>query len=283
MNFGRPALVLFMLFAGMNLTGPNPLLGFMSASVLGLVVGLLWRSDVSPVFVVVCAMQWLQVSVQLLFCQVTGSPVEQSGAYGGDVGMAIALSLMSVVALAIGFRSGLGAASSLSAREVVREVTARPEFHWPRAYALMLGVALLTQSALLHGNPGLTQILFAIAGLKWAYFFIFTVAASQSRGSVRWLWLMAFAFELALGSVGFLSNFRTALFYALMGYMAAGAQINGRRLVGMTAGVTTIVLLGMVWTAIKTEQRAYYVTAISEGGVTSGFGSRFGNTLSLVA
>lgn len=238
------------------LTGVNSLLGLLAVSVLGLGIRVLWRPGLSPIFVFIFGYQWLQASTKIFQANLQGLTVEELAAFGGDVPMAIALSLVGLVFLLVGIRSGLGRETGWQAKALDAELRSKPTMFWFRCYAVALVAALMIQSVT-YVIPALSQPLLALASLKWAFFWILTHVAVSRGGRVRWLWLLAFVLEFALGIGGYFSSFKTVVFFAIFGVLSSGVRITGARLLGLAILGALTLVLGITWTAIKQEQRSF--------------------------
>ncbi len=230
----------------------------MAIVVLLLGLWLLWVPGQSPVFIFIFCFQWLQASSNIFHSNLLGVPVDELSTFGGDVSLAIALSLAGLAVLALGIRLGVGPATRTQDSEVVTALAAvwdKPPGFWLRCYAVAFVVALAAQSVA-YVVPALSQSFLALAGLKFAFYWILTHVAFSRPGPERQLWLLVFFVELGLG-FGFFSGFKTVLFFTAFGMLSAGGKMTGQRLLGLVSIVALTLLLGLGWTAIKTEQRSF--------------------------
>lgn len=236
--------------------GPNFLLSLFGAIVLLAGVHLLWRPGESPIFLLVFGYQWLQASIKTLQASIVGSNLNELSNYGGDIETASYLSLLGLLFLAIGMRWGAGrrlpgvsqAASELALRYGM--------VSWFKLYLLSFGVAALALVATRQA-PALAQLLLALAGFKWAFFFMLTYAAFLRPFSERRLWLLAFSLEFMLGFGGFFSGFTKVLLFSLMGVMAAGVRITQGKVFALSVLCTLCLAFGLLWTAVKVEYRDF--------------------------
>ena len=88
--------------------GVNNLLALFALAVLLFVSWLLWRPRESPVLLFVVVYQWLQASIKIFHANWIGVDISNFASYGGDIELAIELSLVGIVVLAIGMRLGAG-------------------------------------------------------------------------------------------------------------------------------------------------------------------------------
>ena len=89
--------------------GVNNMLALFALAVFLFVSWLLWRPRESPVLLFVVVYQWLQASIKIFHANWIGVDISNFASYGGDIELAIELSLVGIVVLAIGMRLGAGA------------------------------------------------------------------------------------------------------------------------------------------------------------------------------
>lgn len=239
------------------MSGTNDLLGGLAVVVLALGVFVLWRPDVSPVFMFVFVYQWMQASMKIFQADILGVPIDEVAQFGGNLELATALSLAGLAALAIGMRMGLRSASTGVASTF--RLDDKPPLYWFWTYAVAFAVAFASQQ-LAYAVPGLSQPLLALASLKWAFYWLLAHVAITRGGIVRWLWAGAFVVELGLGVTGYFSDFKTVLFFTLFALLSSGIRISGVRLLGMTVLFLVAACMAIAWTAIKVEQRRFLST-----------------------
>src|SRR5262249_17785276 len=105
--------------------------------------------------------------------------------------------------------------------------------------------------------PGLTQSVLALAGMRWAFFFMLAVACfAQGRG-LSGLFLGAFLLELGAGIGTYFADFRTVFIISFFAALASGTRISSRALLGASVLATLAVALAIVWTAVKGEYRSF--------------------------
>ena len=236
--------------------GPNFLLSLFGAIVLLAGVHLLWRPGESPIFLWVFAYQWLQASIKTLQANTAGLNLSALANYGGDIETASYLSLLGLLLLAIGMHWGAGrqfAGPSQAAGELARR---HSMVKWFKLYVLAFGVSSLALVAA-RQVPALAQPLLALAGFKWAFFFMLTYAAFVRPFSERRLWLLAFVLEFLLGFGGYFSGFTKVLFFSLMGVFAAGVRFKPGKVFALTVLGTMCLAFGILWTAVKVEYRSF--------------------------
>lgn len=236
--------------------GPNFLLSLFGAFVLLAGVYLLWRPGESPIFLLVFAYQWLQASIKTFRANINGLHLNAMADYGGNIEAASYLSLLGLLVLSIGMRWGAGrqfAGPAKAARDLALH---HGMAKWFKLYLLAFAVASLALMAA-PKVPALAQPLLALAGFKWAFFFMLTYAAFLRPLAQRRLWLLVFLLEFLLGFGGYFSGFTKVLFFSLMGVLAAGVHLTPRKVFALTILGTLSLVLGILWTAVKVEYRDF--------------------------
>lgn len=256
MRSNLPWLALILAAASLAALTQNTSLTILSIVTLG--VGLLLLRSVlfPPVLVFVFAYQWLQSSTKVLEANLAGSTLNDYVDFAGDVERATVLSLLGLTSLVLGMWLALRKPAVLKVPAAVILVKDRPASFWLWSYLVASAVAMVC--LVLSGPIGaLRQPLLAMAALKWAFFLLFTQAAFRKRGGIRAVWMLAFLFEVGLGTIGFFSDFKQVLFFTVFGVMSAGLRMSRGRLLGLVGIGMLAVIMATGWTAIKTEQRRF--------------------------
>ena len=246
--------------------GPNALLAVLAIAVLLSGVFLLWRPGESPILLFVFCYQWLQASIRVFHANWRGVDVTELAHYGGDVQLATVLSLLGLLALALGLR--LGAGPWRSQDGTLARITASrfaPQY-WFRLYVGAFLVATFAQSVAWVSQP-----LLALASLKWAFYWMLAYATFAQSGTSRLYWLFALALELILGVGGYFADFKTPLIFTLLAAMTARVRLSlGRYLGLLTLGAVTLTF-SLAWTAVKVDYRSFVSGDANAQIVTVGY------------
>jgi len=259
-----PLLVAVASACGMLVGGgePNGLLALIAVSVLTAGCWLLWRPGESPILLFVFCYQWLQASVKIFHANWRGVEVGALAEVGGDLAGAITVNLVGLLVLAIGMRLGVGAWSPWVG-EIAKTVARRHGIlSWFKLYVAVWILANVAQS-FAWALPGISQPIFALATVKWAFFWMLTYATFVQPGANRLWWLLAFGAELAMSVGGFFSDFKTVFVYTLLAVAASGFRLSLRRALMLSCLVAGVLSLSLVWTAVKPEYRKF----VSEGEI----------------
>jgi hypothetical protein len=252
----------------MGLVTPNPALTCASIAVFFTLLGLLWRPGEPPVLLFVMVYQWLQASILVFSADLQWLPLRdidlsnitlQRQVGNLNVGPATWLSLVGVLGVAAGARMVIGRPSRIAIpglMESIAHISLRRAF--AACLATMAAASLLSEVAYLTG--GFAQVLLALANIHWVFVFVYTYAVlCQRRGVTLLLFLLAV--ELAIGFLGFFSEFKTVLIVMLLAAVAAPSAPRDIKAWFAGVAITLMLLLGIVWSSIKLEYREF----ISQG------------------
>lgn len=243
--------------AVLGLLTTNGLLTAASLLVLGVAIVLLWRPGEPPVLLFAVGYQWAQVTAKVFHADLFGVPIEAISASQASIRLATWLSLLGLVVLAAGMRLGLRKLPIQGKRLGIGAA----DFSISRAFWLYAGAAVVSTVVLAFAWSigSLTQILLGLADLKWAAFFVLAYLVFQRREGFLFL-AVAFGIELVQG-VGFFSDFKTVFFVTLLAAFATRVRLTFGTVLGGTAVLALLLVMGAAWTVVKPEFRS----AISEG------------------
>ena len=263
--------------------GSNTMLGLGAAVLLLIGSALLYRPGESPVLLFIFGYQWLQVSAVIYHANWLGMSIDEYSIFTGlDMETAAALSLLGLLLLALGMRSGAGPYKPGDAERTRSMASHYPTRRWFLLYiAAWLG-ATVVQSAT-WVIPGLSQPLLALANLKWAFFLILTYAVFASPRGQKLYWLAAFGLELVMSLGGFFSDFKTVFFFSIFGIVAAQVKIAPRTYAAMGALMAVLMVFAVAWTEIKPVYRDFVSGGTGQQVVTVDFNARIGKLSELVA
>jgi len=250
----------------------NPELSVAAVLLLAWFFLLLWRTGEPPILLLALGFQWLQVTAKLVHANIVGAPVQALSEFGGDVEMAIWLSMGALAVLALGMRIAL--IRLMPTDPTVAHDQARL-FSVNRLWMLYLAsvpVSLMIVS-MSWAIPGGTQVALALSDIRWVVFFALAYATLVKMQRLHLL-LIAFSIELALGVGGFFADFKTVFFVTIIAYIAAGRRLTGTQLAVALSMVSMLFMLSLVWTAIKIEYRDYLSGGQLAQVVTRGYMER---------
>lgn len=245
------AVVLFVL----SLASANPLLTIGSLVLLALLVRLLWRPGEPPALLFAMGYHWMQASILVLYADFDGQPLDVLG-YGARVETATWLTLAGVLAVALGMRLGVGRNYGEVARASVVRIASLLSVR--RLFvASLAGIALsMVASRFAYVIPGLVQPILALTLLRWVVEFVFAYTVlAQHRGFG--LLALVFVVEVAIGFLGFFSDFKTVLIVMLLAALTSPGALRGVRLRTAILIGLVVLSLGILWTGVKAEYREF--------------------------
>jgi hypothetical protein len=251
----RPLWAVVVVLAAIAPLSANPWPTAAAALLLAWLFALLLRPGETPILLLAGGFQWLQVCAKLLKANALGIPLEELGQQGSDLQQATWLGLASVAVLVGGMRLALGPYRPQEAqRNRLQGLEYSPRrvakvYAWAVALSLVVGFAA-------YLVPGLTQLALALAGAKWAAYFILAYVCFLKTSRIGLL-VAAFVVEFALGFGGYFADFRLVFFVTLLALVSAGLKLTFKRSV-VIGGIGLLLLaISLAWTAVKIEYRAY--------------------------
>jgi len=263
-------------------TGPNWPLALLATSVVMLGIWLLWRPGEAPILVFVFLFAWLQAGIHLYVANIKGVGVEELNQFSGDTNLAIFLSLLACLVLALGLHMGAGSWRSdggALARLVAQTV---PLHRWFMLYLVALGISsVLTGMAWSFG--GLAQIILALANLKWAFYLMLAYASFVSQRSEWKYLLVAFGIELTLGFGGYFSGFKTVFFLTFLALAGSGFRVTPKQSMVLALVAGLLLTIGAVWSEVKMDYRQFVSGYSGHQVVVASSSERYKKLIDLVS
>ncbi len=234
----------------------NPLLTPCCVITLPILATLLWFKGEPPVLLFACSMQWVQASAAVFYTNFKGDSLSVEWDIGGSAFVeATWLSLLGVLVLAIGMRLALIRRKANVAEKVEREwQSLRPGRIFIVYLIAFVVFSLLGRIA--FRIPGLTQPLLATMTIKWVLIFLLAYSVLMQRRLYALLAVVV-GIELFVGLLGYFSTFKHVLFLLLVVLPSVRYFFHGRRLVQFSLVAVAMVILAIVWTAIKSDYREF--------------------------
>lgn len=258
----------------------NPVLTPVAIAVLSLVCVLLWRPGEPPALLFACAMQWLQAAAAIFYANFYRVSLTQ--AFGGDeLSRATWLSLIGVLALACGMRLGLLRLRPSCGEELEKRTGEVNVVNAFAAHIFTFALALVAV-ALATRIPGLSQGLRYIGTVKWIFLFILASAVLQQRRGY-FLLTISMLLEVSMGLIGFFASFKEVFFVLLMAVLTSSVSLKGRRLLLSITVALILVVLGSLWTTVKTDYREFLNQGLRSQEVLVPVDERVGKLQDLVS
>ncbi len=248
--------VLLAILGVMSFVGPNTSLALYACFVLGVGVALLRRPGEPPILMFIFLYQWIQAAIGPFYGNLRGVSLDTLVPFRGQNNLADFLQLTSLLVLAVAIRFAAGRSFPGLFLRVQAFVAARPLRFWLRIF---IGAWIFSAAceSLAWRSGGLEQVLLVFAQVKWAAFVLLTMATFAVPGRKKTIWTAIFLIQFALSIGGFFSNFKDVFFYALIGLAASNVRLKARVILPGALLAVVLLFLGIVWTAIKGEYRAF--------------------------
>lgn len=103
---------------------------------------------------------------------------------------------------------------------------------------------------------GLTQIIFSIVKIKWFFYLLFGFQVVIKKRMIR-EFLIFTGLEFALGFFSYFSDFKTVFFFLACLALTFLVRVSLKQLVYAVVSLIILVFMGITWTGIKGEYRAF--------------------------
>jgi hypothetical protein len=233
----------------------NPLISPCAIIALPLLAFFLWRHGEAPVLLFACAFQWLQATAAIFYTN--HFDISLNEAFGiENVTFASWLSIAAVLVLAFGIRCGFVGAGPSRGDDLAREAADlsvnRIGVVWFVSFVIAAGL-----DSIAFQLPSVTQPILAVASLKWVSVFLlcYTVIHHQRGYGIL---LLCIGLEFASGLLGAaFANFKSVFFVLVVATMSSPLALRGRRLYAAVACFVFLFIIGIMWSSIKMDYRAF--------------------------
>ncbi len=238
------------------MVGPNTELALYACFVLGLGTFLLWRPGEPPILLLIFIYQWIQAGIGLFYGNLRGLSLNSLVDFRGRDDMAVFLMLTGLLVLSLTIHFMVGPVIRGLFPRVRAFVATRPLRFWLRLFVGAWVFSVICASIALRSG-GLAQVFTNLANVQFPAFLLLTLAtfAVPNRSKIPWLLVFGFLFAISIG--GYFASFKAVFLYALIGLVASKVRINVRALVPVALLACVLIFLGLIWTAIKGEYRAF--------------------------
>ena len=238
------------------IAGPNMGIAVYACFILGVGTSLLWRPGEPPILFFVFIYQWMQVAVGAFYANLRGLPIGELSKIHGRHEAAVFLLLTGLLVLTFTIRITCGPVIRGLLPRVQIFVNARPSHYW---LWLFLGAWLFSDICIFASGAsgGLRQVLLSLGDIQWVAFMLLTLATFSVPNRPKLPWLLVFGFEFAISLGGYFSGFKDVFFYALIGLIASNVRFKARVLIPVASLAGILLFLALIWSAIKTDYRAF--------------------------
>ncbi|GAA4854107.1 hypothetical protein GCM10023332_01700 [Luteimonas vadosa] len=252
---GLGIVVIAVLCALVSAFTANPGLTLASLVLAPALVLMLWRPGEPPVLLYAMGYHWLQASILVFYANVIGQRLADLS-YDSRLEAATWLTLAGVFAIAIGARMGMGPRYAPVAQASVSSIAGQLSLRrlFVACLLAIAGSTLLTRVA--YVVPGLIQPILALSLLRWVMVYLFTFCVLNRRQGFGML-AVVFAIEVVVGFLGFFSDFKTVVIVMMLAALTSSSSLRDMRLKTVAALAAAVLFLGLTWTAIKSDYRAF--------------------------
>ena len=243
-----------LLFAFGN--GPNFLLALLACVVLAIGGYLFWRPIEKGVLFAFFAYQWAEVFTTIADSNLRGLALTEYLYQYPRIEDAAFLALIGLVFQAIGMRVGAGRSRVTDYADLCRHVYNVPPKTWLYLHLIVSGVSIAALE-IAKLIPGFSQPLLALAYLRWCTFVILTIVTFMRAANLRPIWLLIFIVEFFAALGGYFSSFKLVFVYTLIALVIINVRVTIRHALGSLAAVMMMLAVGIYWTAIKPQYRAF--------------------------
>lgn len=104
--------------------------------------------------------------------------------------------------------------------------------------------------------PGLSQVIFSILNVKWFFFLLFGYQVILKKQMIKQFVIVS-ALEFILGFLSYFSDFKTVFFFLAFLALSFIIYIRFKQVMVAIVAIIGIMFLGIKWTEIKGEYRAF--------------------------
>ncbi len=243
-----------------------------AAMVLALIGGLLLRPEVVPVVPLALGYQWLQTSVATIYANSLGISLHdlivvgavENATFLGHAALAIAAAICAFVLPRWAPVDPAGLRESLARAYV-------PNLFKAYGVALMVSVPA---DVVIGVVSQLAQMVQGLEALRFALLVTAISAALVQRKYATWV-MAVIGLEVVIGLSGFFASFALPLLYALLAFVSVFTFLRANQRAAALGLSLVLVVLGVMWNAVKNDYRREVSGYSGEQVVTVGLGERY--------
>jgi hypothetical protein len=236
----------------------NPNETFLGFLIWPLLFSLLWRPGEPPVLLFAATFQAIQVFTPIIIANLAGESLQQNLQSQLDISTAFYLGILSILVLAYGMNLGSSNLTKYSSYWHTQMDESGSNLNIYRLALAYVGTFVFSSAVnfISFSESGLTQLLLAIASLRW--FVVFLIAWSGFRyRQFRILAICVGIAEILIGITGFFSGFKTVLFLMLVVYGGTSTRVSRLLRPQVLILLSLILILTTYWQGIKSDYRNY--------------------------
>lgn len=232
----------------------NPFLSLASLLTLVTVVNLLWRKNIPNVILFLGLFHWVQISSAIFLGNFTGEYVDDYF-FTENQDTAIYLSLLGLVFMTLIFSAWLNKFRHITPK-FIYDASTRISFRKIIIVYLLFFAFHGVLRRFSWSVPGLTQLLFALADLRWSFFVIICWHVLINKSNYKTLAFFSIM-EFVSGLGGYFSSFKIVLIYLIIVGLSFFPKVRFKYVIVIFPIIFTLFQLMTSWTAIKYNYRIY--------------------------
>lgn len=247
---GAKAAFILLLFGQLFLD--NGLYLFVGLAVLGFCLYYLQQPLKPSVFTIIFIYHFIQVSANVWLSNYLGKDLNFRSDHMDTATIFSYVGLVFLFGPIIYYQQRIPALSLTGLRKHALKLSTKKSF---RAYVIAFFVANFL-GGVAFVIPGLAQMIFSVMSIKWFFFLLFGYQVFLKKEMVKYFVIVA-SLEFLLGFISYFSDFKTVFFF--LGFLAVAfiIKINFKQVLVASVGLVLLVFLGIKWTEIKDQYRAF--------------------------
>jgi hypothetical protein len=216
-----------------------------------ILVGLVDLPRMPSIVVYYLLWMWVQAATRVLIAALDAESLGD-GPYGQDIYRAFWYAMASLIILAVAFRICLGGLTLPSDDQL------DAHRRWPPILLFYLYLATAALSFILGPLSALSmaiaQPLITLGFLKYVVMFMLFAAVLSTGNGIKLL-LAVMLLEVITGFSGLFSGFKTVFIVLLLAGLSLRIALRNTNILGGIATLVVLFVLGVFWTAVKSEYR----------------------------
>lgn len=229
----------------------NSLLTLFSLVVLIVSFNLVSRKNQPPIFPFIIIYHWFQISIKIFHANFLGVDINEI-ALSNSTDLATYLSLFGLLSLSLGIYIIIRKIRNIDLNQYknyIEKLSLKKIF---KLYIVVFFIYILLKGVMFV-FPSLTQIINGIVKIKLILiFFFFLISFTKKEYKLMSFILLS---ETIFGFSGFFSSFKEPYMLLFLSYFTFNNKVNFKTVKFIIPILSLVLILGLSWTAIKTDYR----------------------------
>jgi hypothetical protein len=255
-KLGPTLLGLIFILLILSLFSINPLTTFSAILFVPIAAKLLWKKEEIPILFFGIFLQWVQVSVKILYASLISLPFQNLFNNPLKIEEAFYFSLFGLLVISLGINLATRETKIISFKNLGGSAARYDKKKIMYAYicAIILYPILLNVAGRFGG---LYQLIIKLLDLKWSIFVLFFLISFKDQSQMKQKFLLIISLEIVLSFTGYFSAFKEFFVIGFILYLFVNEKLTKKEYSFILfAGVILFNML-IVWQFIKPEYRSY--------------------------